>query len=486
MKNILKNVGITAIAVLALTSCERDISSINVDPKKPAVVPSQNLVSTVSYYLSNQHVTPSVNANITRFFTQQWTETTYTSETNYYFNQRNQNQAHWNNTFREIIGPLSKAKVYVDSESEDVKFSLEEVAKIKKNKKAVIEILSIYGWASLVDSFGDIPYTEALQSDPSTNLILQPKYDDAATIYDDLSKRLDAALASVSPDLPGYASDPFYSGDMAKWKKVGNTLKLQMGLNLSDVNASKAKSMVESAVAGGVISDTESSFEFLFDSNQFTNPVYQNLVANGRNDFLPSDVFVNYMKGTNDPRIPQYFTPAPDGTYKGGVYGLLNTYGNFSKVADRIKEDTAPGKIFDNVYVNFLLLEAAAKGFNVGDTAVNLYAKAVSSSMDEWDVDSAEAVAFIAAHPYNAANWKKTVGEAAWVAMYNRGFEAWGFWRRLDYPVLANAPTAENGLVRRMPYPLGENNNNTTNVKEAAAKINGGDLYSSRVFWDKF
>lgn len=484
MKKIIKIIGALSLVVASFTSCERDISGLNVDPKNPDKVPSQNLVSTVSYYLANAHVSASVNENITRFFTQQWTETTYTTETNYFFEQRNQNQFYWNNTYREVIGPLAKAKTFLASEQENTALTPADQAKVKVNKNAVLEILSIYAWATLVDSFGDVPYTEALKSNLS-ELVLQPKYDDAAAIYGDLIKRINAVEATIDENYAGYETDPFYHGDMAQWHMVLNTLKLRMGLNLADVNLAQSKTLVESAFAAGVITDEVDDFQFQFDNAIFSNPVYLNLVANGRNDFLPSNVYVNFMKANNDPRVPKYFTPAPDGTYKGGNYGLLNTYANFSKLADRIKERDAPGEIFDHVNVKFMLAEAAARGYNVGGTANQYYIEAVTASMEDWGVDPVDTAIFLAAHPYDPTNWKKSIGEAAWIAMFNKGFEAWYFWRRLDYPVLQPAPTAVHGLVRRMPYPIGEKNNNATNVNAASAKITGGDIYSSRVFWDK-
>lgn len=484
MNKIIKILGISSIALMSFVSCERDISILNVDPKNPAVVPTENLVTTVSYYMASAHTSASVNENITRFFTQQWTETTYTSESNYFFEQRNQNQFYWNNTYREILGPLAKAKTFLASEKEDATQSLAIQAKIKANKNAVLEILSIYGWMTLVDSFGDVPYTQALQTETGA-VILQPAYDDAATIYTSLQARLAAVTASIDTSLPSYDSEPYYRGDMSKWLKVANTIKLQMGLNLYDVNAATSKSLVESAYQSGVITAAADNFQFPFDAGQFSNPVYLNLVANNRNDFLPSDIYLNFIKNNNDPRLPKYFTLAPDGTYKGGVYGLLNTYANFSKVTDRIKAPTAPGQIFDEVSVKFMLTEAAARGFSVGGSASTWYNEAVTASMLDWEVDPADIATYLAAHPYNAANWKKSVGEEAWVAMNNRGFEAWYFWRRLDYPVLPNAPTSEFGLVRRMPYPLGERNNNRANYTVAAGKITGGDIYSSKVFWDK-
>ena len=133
-----------------------------------------------------------------------------------------------------------------------------------------------------------------------------------------------------------------------------------------------------------------------------------------------------------------------------------------------------------------MLAEAAARGFSVGGSASELYNEAVTLSMEEWEVDSADIVAYLVAHPYNAINWKKSIGEEAWIAMFNRGFEAWNFWRRTDFPKLDPAPSADHGYVYRMPYPLGEKNNNKANVEAASSKITGGDVYSSKVFWDKF
>src|SRR5690606_41847697 len=204
--------------------------------------------------------------------------------------------------------------------------------------------------------------------------------------------------------------DNIYHGDMAQWIKFANTLKLQMGLNLSDVDAGTAKSLVESAVAGGVIVEEADNYQYPYDDAIYSNPIYQNMDT-GRNDFLPSDLYVNYMKNENDPRIASYFTTDPDGNYTGGVYGELNPgFANFSHVTSRVQDPAYPGLIFDQLYTKYMLAEAAARGFNVGDTAENLYIEAISTSMEYWEVDAADADAFIAAHPYDAANWKSSLG----------------------------------------------------------------------------
>lgn len=471
---------VTAVTTI---SCERDISELNVNPKRPEVVPSQNIVVSSQQYLGAQWVTPSVNSNITRFFTQQWTETQYVDETNYNFVTRNQPQNHYNSMMRDVIGPLKQASAFLDTEAESTSYSTADQAKIKTNKKATIELISLFAWANLVDTFGNVPYSEALQN-TTGSLVLQPKYDDAATIYADLETRLNAALASITPSLPGYTVDAVYKGNMQKWVKFGNTLKLQMGLNLADVQPAKAKTLVESAYAGGVILASADNYNHPFPGGQFANPIYQNLVASGRDDFLPSDVYINYMVANNDPRLPKYFTPLANGTFVGGPYGDLAAYNNFSHINPTYTAATAPGKIFDVLYVKFMLAEAAARGFNVGGDAATWYASAVTQSMTDSGVAAADAAAYLLAHPYNPANWKKSIGEEAWIALHNRGFEAWYFFRRLDYPVL-QVPNVAEGLVYRMPYSNNEYSTNTTNVQAAATAI-GGDKYTTKLFWDKF
>ena len=247
---------------------------------------------------------------------------------------------------------------------------------------------------------------------------------------------------------------------------------------------SNAKALVESAYKSGVILADSDSYSQPFLTGQFANPVNQNLVASGRDDFLPSDVYVNQLKTNNDPRLSKYFTTDPKGGYTGGPYGSLAAYNNYSHITPTITGATVPGLIYDPVYVKFMLAEAAARGFTVGKSAAEWYNDAVTSSMTQWGVSAADAATYLAAHPYDAANWKMSIGMEAWVAMYNRGFEAWYFFRRLDYPKL-KAPGVADGLVYRLTYSNNEYSTNKTNVEAAASAI-GGDRYTTKVFWDKF
>ncbi|AQX86150.1 SusD/RagB family nutrient-binding outer membrane lipoprotein [Elizabethkingia bruuniana] len=475
MKNIFKAfLGLT-IAVTTLSSCERDTTLLNNDGKHPSDLSSGVLLSMGQNQQFYNIDNPSVNANNYRFFVQQWSETTYTDEVNYNLITRNQPRFHFNRMYVYSLNNFKKAQDALATEVND--------PAVAANKWVTNEISSIFVWENIVDTWGDVPYTEALAA---VNGGFAPKYDDAKTIYADLLKRIDAAIAKINPSAKGYeVNDIVYKGDMSKWRKLANSVKLRLALNLSDVDPVTAKAAAESAIASGVMTSTADSYSFVYDGVTFTNPVFDNLVASNRDDFVPSNILVDVMNTNNDPRRDVWFTKTKDGKYLGGVYGIKNTYGNYSHVMDSFKKPITPSNLLSYSEVLFMQAEGAARGFNMGGTAAGLYAAAITESMTEYGVDATKAAAYIASRPYDATNWKKSIGEESWIAMYNRAFAAWNFMRRLDNPILKN-PTNSNtkGVPVRMIYSSDEYTQNEKNVRAAAAKI-GGDDVTTKLFWDK-
>lgn len=471
MKNIIKISLVSACIGLALSSCQSDLTSLNDDPKHPSVLPSDNLLATALYQSSYYMDNPSVNFNNYRFFTQQMSETQYPDETQYNLVTRNQPRNHFNRMYVYSINNLKQAKMNLVNEV--------EADDIRANKLATLEIEEIFIWENLVNTFGDIPYSEAFKP----NEILTPKYDDAKTIYLDLIKRIDAVNATIKPTATGY-SDLVYGGNMTKWKKFANSIKLRLGMNLADVDPALSKATAESAIAAGVISSDTEAYKFSYDGNTFSNPVYDNLVASGRNDFLPSELTINTMKALSDPRMDVWFTKV-GGVYKGGVFGELNDpYTNFSQLSPYFRSATTASNLLSYAEVAFLKAEAAARGYSVGGTAADLYIAAVTESMRENGVSTTNTVTYLAANPFNVANWKQSIGTQAWIAMFNKGFASWNFTRRLDNPILVNPPKSNlSSVPYRMPYSDQEYVLNGANVNAAASKI-GGDKATTKLFWD--
>lgn len=471
MKNISKIVLGTLVAAMTLSSCTSDLTDLNVDPKHPTTLPSANLMAKGQEVQFYNTYSGSVNLNNYKFFTQMWAETTYTDESNYDLVTRNQGRNTFNYLYNGVLFNYEQAKKNLAKEGGNV------------NKMAMLEIAEITAWENIVDTFGDVPYTQALQAQ---NNQFAPAYDDAKSIYTDLFKRINAVIPTITAGGTGYTEDLVYGGDMAKWKKVANSIKLRLALNLADTDAATAKTMAESAVASGVMTSDADSYAVAFPGGTFSNPFFDDFIASGRKDFVPTELVVNLMNSKNDPRRPIYFTTV-GGVYKGGVFGAGNPYGNYSHYQnDTWLLPTAKANLLSYTEVLFMLTEAAQRGFNVGGTAAALYTKAVTNSMNEYGVAAGDTTAYLAAHPYDAVNWKKSIGEEVYIALHNRGFAEWNFSRRLDQPVFVNPTNSKTASVpTRMPYSDQEYVLNGVNVKAAGAKI-GGDKAETKLFWDKF
>ena len=454
-----------------MTSCVDE--NLNVDPKHPSVLPSENFLATGTYQFAYYTTTPSVNYNNYVFFVQNLSETTYNDETRYNLVTRNQPRNHFNRMYVYVLGNIRNAKLALPSEG--------FVPAEETNKFATLEISEILVWENLVNTFGNVPYFEALKGNAEDSNFT-PKYDDAKTIYKDLINRLDAVIASINPSVVGYKGDVIYEGDMNKWIKTANAIKLRLGLNLADTDPSLSKLVVESA-AQSVYANSDESFTFKYDTGTFTNPFFDNFVASGRNDFVASNTIINLMNEKEDPRRNQWFTTVND-DYIGGVFGEKNPFARYSHLnTDFYLAKNKPFQVISYTEVAFMLAEAAARGYNVGGTAADWYANAINASFKESGIAS-EAAAYLAANPYQQANWKKLIGEQAYIALYTRAYATWNFTRRLDYPVLENP---SNSLTTTIPYRMIYSDQeyvlNGANVREAATAI-GGDEVSTKLFWD--
>jgi hypothetical protein len=367
---------------------------------------------------------------------------------------------------------------------------------VQKNQITITDIMEVYTWFYLVTTFGNIPYSEALNIENPF-----PKYDDQKAIVDDLLKRLDADITALITSVESFGSaDIIYEGDVAAWKKFANSLKLKIGMTIADADAAKAKTTVESAVASGVFTSSADNALFQYLSGPpNTNPIWVDLVQSGRKDFVATNTIVNKMKAMNDPRIPYYFTFDATGTgYSGGIPGASNNYATFSKPSGPLLVPGSTGMITNPDFphqllsydeVEFFLAEAVERGFTVGGTAKEHYDKAITASIRYWGGSAAEATTYLAQPGVNyltaPGGYKQKIGEQKWLALYNRGWDAWIEWRRLDYPVLTKPVGALTNFPMRFTYNVDEQNLNKTNYDQASTAI-GGDVVTTKLFWDKF
>ncbi|MCO6462400.1 MAG: SusD/RagB family nutrient-binding outer membrane lipoprotein [Saprospiraceae bacterium] len=473
-----KLIFIALLPILLLTSCVNSLDDYNVNSKAPSKVAPDPMFSYAQKVLADALNNVNVNTNVFRFYVQQITATTYLDEPRYDMTTRTIPQALWNTIYASVLVDLKEAKRLV---SEDK--TLPDA--VKNNKIAAISLWEVYSYGILVNTFGNIPYSQALDIDNP-----QPTYDDAKTVTLDLLSKLDAALASITPGEAGFGdADIVYGGDMSKWVKFGNSLKLKLAMVIADVDAGTAKTAVAAAASdlGNLITSNSDNalFQYL-SSAPNNNPLSDDVPPrSARRDFVAANTLVDMMNTLNDPRRPAYFTSLPDGTFKGGKYGFSNVYAENSTFSAKVVATDFPGDFLDASEVNFLLAEAVERGFISGN-AEEFYNAAVTASMEYWGVDGAadylaqDGVSYATA----GSTWQQKIGNQKWIAMYNRGFDAWTDWRRLDFPALVK-PDAQGvpEIPKRLIYPIIENTLNAANTAAAGAAI-GGDDAATKLFWD--
>ena len=467
----MKKIFTAAAAALVIASCTSDLSSLNVNSKAPEQVPAGALIANSTVSLTDYLTSVNVNLNNFILWSQHWTQTTYTDESNFLYNGRDVKGNTFDAMYATVLRDLSDARKFIEADDK-------LLASYKVNQLAIVEVMEVYTYHVLVDIFGDVPYSEAIGDD------VTPKYDNDAEIYTDLVSRLLAAHSVLGGDNGLGSYDLIYGGDSDSWKKFAASLALKLAIRAADVNPS-AQSVASAAVAAGVFTSSSDNAMLSYTSSPpNTNPLWDDLVQSGRADFCAANTFADVLNGLNDPRRGSYFRNLDSaGGVIGAAYGLASSYANHSQPGDALEDATRAAALMDFTEVEFLLADAAARGWSVGGTAADHYAAAVTSSIEDWGGSATDAAAYLAQTDvaWDATMWKERIGVQKWIAMYTRGNEAWATQRMYDYPAMNVAVEALISTPTRMSYGIDEYSLNGTNV---AAARGGNDDQMGKVFWD--
>jgi hypothetical protein len=404
------------------------------------------------------------------------------------------------------------------------------------NLMSMLRIWKAQIFMGLVDDYGDVPYFNAGKGLVRETKYFYPEYDDDAVIYQDLYTELTGAIAALRPDADFVSADLFYgtnaqvnktttaADQVAKWKKLGNSLLLRLGMRYSKVDTDKARSIVEEAFAGGVMTSNADNAYVKYDGTVNVH-LDNNALRNFSQYNYAAEPFVNQLKSTNDPRgkfivamfsnpgaVGNESNPDTDLTHQFGVpigvndaklkldpYRKANPKGglNYSQMnVWRIASPAAPEFYVTYAQTSLLLAEAAQRGW-VSGSAQTYYEDAIRADMNVYQyypgstaVPEAEILAYLAEpgvvfNPNNEDAFR-LINTQYWLVNIRNGTEAFANFRRSGYPALS--PNLFNnklngGFVRRLSYPDKEGSANSANYTAASLAI-GGDNLMSRVFWD--
>jgi len=515
MRRYLSSFGIIAglLAMLVFASgC--DLTKMNDNPNATATANLDALLANAHRDISNNFYDDENMMRGTNLLAQYTTQNFYPSESTYSALQRPWGTAGLlsnSGPYSSLADLESVRSVAVNPEDANVTLSDDQYL---PNYEAVALITQTFVFHRLTDFYGDIPYAEALQGEEN----FSPAYTPQEEIYPAMIESLDAALASLDTSEPGPAGDQIYGGDMAKWAKFANSLKLRIAMRMVDRDPNGAATAVlgdPDVYANAMQSiDDNAYFEFT-TSAEHRSDIYENRFVAGRDDFDASDRFVNALMQypVNDPRIATYFTETEDGTYRGFPFGLQQAdaqslYSSFnteyfSRPGERLVKADAQAMWMNYDEVLFIRAEAADRNLISGNP-VDLLENAVRASVRWWEpsggVDPAQLDNYISEVRNEASSdFTQALGEQKWIALYFQGLQGWSEWRRLDFEGWIQPPTGgnqgayaqsgESGVPLRTDYPSSEQSVNGDNLVDAVERQFGGnslvnDTPLQRLWWD--
>jgi len=448
-----------AAALVGSAACS-DLTSINQNPNGPIEVPPPSMLSNAIQTVVNGVDGPNNNLD-TRgggLWVQYYAEIQYRDEDKY------------------IVRPgVDGGWPFYNGALEDFQRMIDKgVAANTPNWEAVGRIMKSYVFSVMTDAMGDIPYSQALQA----AAVLTPKYDTQQEIYTALFADLAEASQQIDPAGFGFSSgDIMYGGDMTKWRKFANSLRLRLAVHLSNVDATTAASEALAAVTAGVFASETDNAQLLYLAGApDQNPIYTNFHVDKRDDYGMSKTLVDSMRSWNDPRLPIYAQPNDTGAYEGLPNGLNDGAGPQLKYVSRFgaywrETPAAPLALLTYSEVLFLEAEAAQRGWIGGDPAT-LYADAIRASMEQYGIPTASINAYLGQPQvqYNVATGLTQIAYQKWVSLFMQGMEAWTEVRRTGVPVLVPGPNAVlPSIPERLPYADNEQVLNKANVDVAVA-----------------
>lgn len=504
---------LAAAAALAAAGCGTDsLTSINNNPNSPETAPSGAVFTTASRLAVTRWLGSGYSKRATELVAQHLAEVQYPESDQYSRLRANSTSGFFDGAY---VSELKDLTSVVNT----------GLAQNEPGLYGPAMALRTWVFGYLTDTYGDIPYSAALAGDSAT-AVFTPAYDPQQQIYADFFVK----LAKVSTDLSTApatgrrlgSADPIYAGNVTRWGRFANSLRLRYAMRLANVDQTKARTEAAAAIAAplGVFQSNTDNAQLVWPGGVNANSNSWAVDAASRDDHRISRTLMTVLRDYNDPRVTAYASPvanpstgplATTFTFGGQTYvGFQNAstqalaanyVGSTSRTNPRFipnattygvtgaNGNVTPSYILTYAEVSFLKAEAAERGWITG-SARTFYEDGIRASMNQWGITDAAAIATYIASPAVAyqggVEGLKQISRQKWVALYTDGGEAWAEFRRTCQPsIIKPGPAAIIGTIpRRFQYSVTEAITNTENLQAAITRM-GGDDFTTRMYWDK-
>jgi hypothetical protein len=477
--------------LLLLSACTSDFEEINTNPNVPNAVSPNLLLPGIIRSTVNQ--VTSTAWGIGNIVMQHTAKIQFVNEDRYLWGEQN---GIWN-TMYTTMRDVNNMYVSADRAGQN-------------NYKGIALIMKSWMFSLLTDAYGDVPYSEATRGKDKTYF---PKYDRQEDIYNGILADLETANELLGSSAETVTGDILYSGNVTRWKKLANSLRLRYLMRISNRRDVSARMQ---AIIG----------------NPTTNPIFENNADNAALRYLPtvpnqfhlytsrigsvdevrlSKTLADRLKDLNDPRIAVFARPTvasvtagkpeyigvPNGLddnaalqFNGGAQnvsriGTAYYIDGFGTPTDR-ELNIARGIIMNYAELQFILAEAAQKGMITTGAARDYYEKGITASFNFYGLEVPAGYFEQPRVTFEAGNALQLIGTQKWIALFYSGLEAWFDWRRTGLPAITPGPANlnNNQVPVRFIYPTFEFSLNKENV-EAAVAAQGPNTLNTPVWWDR-
>ena len=364
------------------------------------------------------------------------------------------------------------------------------------NYTATALILRAWMFSILTDNWGDVPYSEATRA--KVDGIIQPVYDEQEQIYNGILADLEEANSIIQLSGNPIGGDLLYDGNMLKWKKLANSLRIRALMRISK------KREVGSAIQS--IIDSQPVFESNLDNAVMeylpaqpnTWPVHTYRVGSF-DEYRLSLTIEGVLKGLDDPRLFNWFRPTdnpdddpellagmPNGLSENNASNYNGGASNVSRCGPILYEEpnAVDAIIMQYAELQFILAEAAQKGW-ISGSAQEYYENGVRASFNYWGVLMPDDYLTRDGVTYDGD--LETIMTQKWLASFLVGYEAWYDYRRTGLPsfIIPGPDNVNNDQVPvRFFYPGDQQTLNPVNYEAAVAR-QGPDDINTKVWWER-
>ena len=464
-----------------LVSCD-NLSDINIDPNNPSDARPQEVLTSAQGYIT--FIMDAQYNDNAFLWGQYWTWGPGVSlgDVARYIQLPTEGNQAWARSYSDVLADLSFLK-----KADHAGF------------RGIAKVLEVYVYQYLVDHFGDIPYTDAIKGAIEDGSILAPTYDDDATIYPKLVTTLDEAIVDLSSpnSLAIGNEDMIYAGDLSKWIKFANSLKLRVLLRMSDVNDVAAQVIATVATGQFIESGDIAQVAFTGESGS-ENPMFAWEESAIGLFYKAASTVTDVQDESADPRKEALYKEAaafPDSirsAYQNEI--ALNFMAEDKDWSD--PSDITYGPAVSTILMSdwetwFLRAEAAAK-FGTADDAATSFDNAIVANFDFLGVaDGATYSANLCFAGSSQQGQINIIGVQKWLSMNGlQEAEGWIEARRFDTPEnpifsgatgIYQTPLAsalpDNVFPSRWLYPESEQTLNPNARPQASI--------TDKVFWDR-